>query len=156
MALLAALAWPAVGVAQPPVRRPPQADRMMLERQIMQRFAREVGSELRLSEDRRSRLEQWLIQSNQRRRDLAREANGLRRQLAEAVRSTNTSDAEFERLLTQIREVRQRELDQLGRDEDELAQTLSPRQRAEFYLRLARLQERIRQMVAERGGGDAF
>lgn len=149
--VLALLASPAVLHAQRPQGRMPQRDRVMLERQIMQRFARQVGEELDLSADQRTRVEQWLLDSNRRRRELAQETMGLRRELAEAVRSPATADAEFERLLDRLRDVRRRELEQLQQDERELSQWLSPRQRAHLFVGLGRFQERIRSIISERG-----
>ncbi len=130
-----------------------QRDRMQLERQVMERFARQVGDELNLSTTDRTRVQDWLIRTNQRRRELARETMALRRQLAVAVASPRTTDAEFEKLLDDLRGVRRRELEQLQADEQELSAWLSPRQRAQLFVGLGRFQERIRDLMAERRPG---
>jgi Spy/CpxP family protein refolding chaperone len=151
LAMLAILAVPLSLAAQPPVRQP-QRNRMLLERQIMQRFAEQVGDSLELSADGRTQVEQWLVQSNARRRELARETAALRRELAEAVRAPETSDAQFEQLLDRLADVRRRQLEALRSDEQELSSILTPRQRAQLFLGLARLQERMRAIMAERAG----
>jgi hypothetical protein len=68
------------------------------------------------------------------------------------VRKPETTDAEFERLLDRLADVRRRQLEQLQQDEQELRSTLTPRQRAQLFLGLARLQERMREIMAERAG----
>ncbi|HEX6309125.1 MAG TPA: hypothetical protein VFZ69_13100 [Longimicrobiales bacterium] len=148
----ATLALPAVMAAQPPGRGM-QRDRLLLERQVMERFARQVGDEMNLSASDRTRVRDWLVQSNQRRREMARETMALRRRMAEAVQSPATTDAEFERLLDELRTIRRRELEQLQSDERELSQWLTPRQRAQLFIGLGRFQERIRAIMAERGPG---
>jgi len=148
--ILAILLLPVTLAAQPP-RQPPR-DRMLLERQIMQRFANQVGDSLRLSNEGRAQLERWLVQTNAGRRELARETAQVRRELADAVRNPQTTDAEFERLLDRLADVRRRQLEQLQRDDQELRSTLTPRQRAQLFLGLARLQERMREIMAQRAG----
>ena len=148
--ILALLTLPASVSAQRPPDRAMMRNRAMLERQIMQRFAGQIGNEIGLTAARQSRMEQWLVESNQRRRDFARETMELRRRLAEAVRSPDTSDAEFERILGELQDVRRRELEQLQAEEATLAESLSPRERAQVILGLARLQDRIRELIAER------
>jgi Spy/CpxP family protein refolding chaperone len=148
LTILAMLALPLSLAAQ----RQPVRNRMLLEQQVMQRFAHQVSDSLRLSGEGRAQLERWLVQTNTRRRELVRETVGLRRQLAEAVRKPETTDAEFERLLDRLADVRRRQLEQLQQDEQELRSTLTPRQRAQLFLGLARLQERMREIMAERAG----
>jgi len=147
--VLALLALPASASAQPPDRAM-MRNRAMLERQIMQRFAGQIGNEIGLNAARQSSMEHWLVESNRRRREFARETMELRRHLAEAVRSPDTPDTEFERILGALQDVRRRELEQLQTEEDSLAETLSPRERAQVILGLARLQDRIRELIAER------
>ena len=137
-------------VAQIPNRAPPR-DRVQLERQVMERFARQVGRDLNLDAEDQDRLRDWLMASNQRRRELARETAALRRELADAVRSRDTGDVEFERLLARLQELRRGEIEALQEDERELAQWLSPRQRAQLYMDIARFQERLRAIMSRRG-----
>lgn len=146
------LALPAAAAAQPPDRMPVRT-RLQLERQVMERFASQVGDELDLPQADRTRVRDWLIQTNMRRREIARENMVLRRRLADAVRQAGTTDGEFERLLDELRDVRRRELEALQSDERELATWLTPRQRAHLLVGLGRFQERIRDLIAERGPG---
>lgn len=128
-------------------------DRQQLERQVMERFAGQVGRELDLNAADQVRIRDWLLASNQRRRELARETVTLRREIAAAVRSPDTDNAEFERLLGRLHELRQREVEALRNDERELAEWLSPRQRAQLFVSIARFQERMRAIMARRGPG---
>lgn len=136
--------------AQIPGRAAPR-DRVQLERQVMERLARQVGRELGLAGEDQTRVRDWLMESNQRRRDLARETAALRREIADAVRRPDTGDAEFERLLGRLHDLRQREVEALRSEERELSEWLSPRQRAELFVRIARFQERLRAIMSRRG-----
>jgi len=151
LALLVLVLFPAMAAAQLPSRQQPR-NRLQLERQVMERIARQIGDSLQLSPDARTRVEEWLIETNARRRELARETANLRRQLAAGLRDETTGDAEFERLLGELRELRRRELERFQSDERELSQVLTPRQRAQLALRMARLQERMRELMMRRGG----
>jgi Spy/CpxP family protein refolding chaperone len=146
LSLLATLALPAAGWAQRP---PIQQQRRALERQILQRFVQQSADEMRLAPERRDQLERWLTESTRERRTLAEQATVVRRRLADAVQNPRTSDAEFERILGDLDQLRQREYELWKRDEAELARTLTPRQRAHFAIRLLRLQE----MIDERRDG---
>ena len=123
--------------------------RATLERQILQRFVDQSAAEMRLPRERRDRLERWLTESTATRRDIAGRAVDLRQRLVEAVGDERTTDAEFERILRDLDALRQREYELWKRDQDELARTLTPRQRAHFAIRLLRLQE----MIDEQRGG---
>jgi hypothetical protein len=123
--------------------------RATLERQILQRFVDQSAAEMRLPRDRRDRLERWLTTSTAQRRDLTDRAGDLRQRLVEAVGDQGTTDAEFERILRDLDALRQREYELWKRDQEELARTLTPRQRAHFAIRLLRLQE----MIDERRDG---
>jgi Spy/CpxP family protein refolding chaperone len=138
--------------AQAQVGRGPPGDRLVLERQIFQRFSQQVGQELRLEAGARGRLEQILLEGSARRRERAREAMELRRTIVEAMRDPQTDDAQFERMFSSLRELRQRENQDWEREEADLARILTPRQRALVILRLAQLQERVREMIMERPG----
>lgn len=145
LSMLAALALPVAAAAQPPNMRGgnPLNRRAVLERQILQRFVQQSATEMRLTPDRRDRLERWLTESSEERRDLAEHAGELRRRLTAAVGDASTSDAEFERILDDMNRLRQREYDLWRKDEEELSRTLTPRQRAHFALRLLRFQDMI-------------
>lgn len=143
------LAVPATAAAQMG-NRGQVRERALLERQIMQRYAGQIGTEIGLAPTGQARMERWLVQSNQSRRDFARETMEIRRRLADAVHSPTTTDEEFEKVLSDLQEVRRRELEQLQADEEALRDSLSPRQRAQVVLGLARLQDRIRDLISQR------
>ncbi|MGH7506777.1 MAG: hypothetical protein ACRELX_14060 [Longimicrobiales bacterium] len=145
LSMVALLALPAALAAQPPNMRSSrmQNRRAVLERQILQRFVQQSATEMRLTPDRRDRLERWLTESAGERRELTERAGDLRQRLTAAVGDPKTSDDEFERILDELSTLRQREYELWRRDEDELSKTLTPRQRAQFAIRLLRFQEMI-------------
>lgn len=151
LSLVATLAVPAAGWAQrpPPLQQRSMDRRGVLERQILQRFVQQSADEMRLAPERRDRLERWLTESTAERRVLSEQAAGLRQRLMAAVRDPATTDAEFERVLRELDQLREREYELWKRDQAELTRTLTPRQRAHFAIRLLRLQE----MIDERRDG---
>jgi hypothetical protein len=159
LALAGALLLPAEAMAQvrPPTLQQQQQRmnagrldrRTALERQILQRFMDQSAAEMRLPRARRDRLERWLTESTAERQDLTARAGLLRQRLVDAVANPRTTDAEFEGILDDLDYLRQREYELWKRDQQELAETLTPRQRAHFAIRLLRLQEMIDQ---QRGG----
>jgi hypothetical protein len=156
LAFAGAVALPAQAMAQvrpPNLQQQMNADRLnrraTLERQILERFVDQSAAEMRLPRARRDRLERWLTESTAERQDLTARAGLLRQRLVEAVADPRTTDAQFEGILDDLDYLRQREYELWKRDQQELAQTLTPRQRAQFAIRLLRLQEMIDQ---QRGG----
>jgi hypothetical protein len=74
----------------------------------------------------------------------------LRRQLMRAARDSTVTDAEVDRMLGQLEQLRLREQDLWSRDNAALSQILTPRQRAIFLLEFMRFNERIRDLVQQR------
>ena len=150
-----ALALPLAAAGQiPGVRGQARSmqQRQALEQQIIRRFVEQTGRELALESEARTRLEQILQQSNERRRALVAASANLRRQLAAAIREPGTEDTRFQALLAEARQLRKQEHDLWELDHAEIARTLTPRQQAIFALRWIRFQERIQQMIQARGG----
>lgn len=156
--LACALALPAQVAAQrpggPPLRNQQGApqQRALLERQIIRRFVEQTGQEMALDAPARSRLEQILQDSNNRRRALVVASLDLRQRLAAAIRDPATEDARFQRLLSEAEALRRQEHELWQRDQMEIGRTLTPRQQAIFALRWIRFQERIQQMIGTRDG----
>ncbi len=141
----------------PPRMGPAQMNRRtQLERQILRRFVQQSGREMKLSSDTQNRLEKILNDSNDRRRDLVQRSMEVRRRLAQASRDPRTSDADLHAITSEVEALRQREQEQWRRDQDALATTLTPQQRAQFMLRWTRFQERIRQMATRAGALDSL
>ncbi|MBX6363777.1 MAG: Spy/CpxP family protein refolding chaperone [Gemmatimonadetes bacterium] len=112
-----------------------------------------VTERLRLDASQRRRLEDVLRQNEGRRRALAREAGALRQQLTQAADDPGVSDAELQRMLDQMADLRRRELD-LWRDEQHaLATVLNPRQRARFMVMRLQFTEMVQRARRERRGG---
>ena len=153
--LMLAAALPAAVAAQVRGQVPPA--RAQLERQVAQRFARQMQMDLGLTPQVRDRLEVLLLDKTARERGRDREANQLQQRLAAAVQDPNTSDAQFQQILEDIRQLRQREHEEWTREFAELRDSLTPRQQAQLTLGLARFQRRILEQIqnrpAQRGRG---
>lgn len=152
-----ALTLPVGGAAQqrggpPPMRRltPPLRQRDALERQIIQRFVERTGDEMKLGEQGRNELERILRESNGRRRELVAASRELRQRLRQAIDDPNTPDAAFEALLEEAGGLQRQEHELFERDQEEIARTLTPRQRAVFMVRWIGLQEQVQEMIQAR------
>jgi Spy/CpxP family protein refolding chaperone len=126
----------------------PSTRRGQLERQVLSRFLDRAARELELDAAGRARLEGVLHASVEQRRAIAQEAARLRQDLNAALRDPATPDAEFERLLNELAELRAREIRIWREEQAALADALTPRQRARFLVMSARLNERIRALRA--------
>jgi Spy/CpxP family protein refolding chaperone len=153
VALAVVSALPAPGFSQV-VPRGSQADtaqRAALEARVLQRFVERTAAELSLTESQATRLHAMFERNMERRRQAARESAEIRRQLAAAVREPGTTDADFQRHLTALQTLRQREHELWQREQQALAELLTPRQRAQYMTRWMALQENIRDVMARRG-----
>ena len=151
LVVLMALFTPLAATAQ--VGRPGgPPPRQVLERQIFERFMNRVSTDMRLDTQGRTRLEQHVRQSGQERRQLNQRAVQLRRELMNAVRNEQTTDAEMDRLLKQFNQLRAEEEALWVRDQESLARMLNPRQRAVFILQYMRFNEQIRDLLQQRPG----
>ncbi len=131
--------------------------RQQLQQQIFARFMDRAQQRLGLSEADRQRLEQVIRQNEVQRRALAREARQVRQQLAAAGRDPNTPQGEYDRLLSRVAELRERDLALWRNEQEQLATVLTPRQRAQFMamrMEFAELVQRMRQRraAAQPGG----
>lgn len=128
-------------------------ERRALQARVVDRFMDRVAERLRLDASRRRRLEDVLRQNEGRRRALAREAGALRQRLVRAADDPGVSDAELQRMLDQMADLRRRELD-LWRDEQRsLATVLDARQRARFMVMRLQFTEMVQRARRERRGG---
>jgi hypothetical protein len=141
---------------RPPPRLEAQArpNRAALERQILQRFVEQSGTEIGLSGPTKTRLQQILNESNARRRQINQEGIALRQRLMDAIRNPQTSDDEFASILGEIDGLREREHELWRSDQEALSRELTPRQRALFTARWLRFQENIRDLIDRRQGAD--
>ena len=147
--LMAALLLPAAVSAQrgPPGLRQPRRE---LEQQVFDRFMTKVSTDMRLNPERRDRLGRYVRQSGMQRRMLAQQTVQLRRRLVAATRDTTTSDAQIDQLLKELVDLRAREQELWNRDQAELANILTPRQRAVFLLEWMMFNDRIRDIMQGR------
>jgi Spy/CpxP family protein refolding chaperone len=127
------------------------ARRAHLERMVLTRFLDRTAAQVGMSDTQRTRIEEILRAGAERNRDQRQQATRLRRELVLAVADDATSDAEFERLLAAIEQLRVEEQQAWQRDQDAIAAVLSPRQRAIFSVRWLELQENVREIIGQRG-----
>jgi Spy/CpxP family protein refolding chaperone len=149
MAVAPAAAMSQQSSPDPARRAAMEARRDSLEAEILTRFVETLTKELKLDASQRSRTERSLRMGAHRRRELMRASGELRGEMVRALRSTATTDAEFNRLLAQQEMLRQREHDLWTREQDELARILNPRQRAQFVIQWARFQDNVREILAD-------
>ncbi len=131
--------------------------RQRLQQQVFARFMDRAQQRLGLSPADRVRLEQVIRANEAQRRELAREARAVRQQLNAAARDPATPQSEYDRLLGQVAELRQRDLALWRNEQAQLATVLNPRQRAQFMamrMEFAELEQRMRQQraAAQEGG----
>ncbi|MGQ0563218.1 MAG: hypothetical protein ACT443_15260 [Gemmatimonadota bacterium] len=137
--------------ALPAQNRPQQQRRQELQREIGDRFMRQVAKQLRLDEATQSKLEQHLRQTGEQRRDLAERSQILRIQMVRAARDSATADAELRRLLSEATALRQKEEDLWQADQASLARILTPRQHVQFVFLWLRFTDQIRDMASRQG-----
>jgi Spy/CpxP family protein refolding chaperone len=143
-----------LAVAAPIQAQQGQARREELEVEIAQRFLDRAATELKLDAGARTRLEQHLRQSATPRRSLAQNTVRLRGQLLRAVRDENTTDAEFNRLINEMTQLRDQEETMWKADQEALSRILTPRQHARFIVLWIRFNDQVREMAMKRGGGN--
>jgi len=152
--LAGVLAAPTLAQAQAQDPRAVRRDaQIMLEAQIFDRFIQRIGEDMGLDEAGRQRLRQYLQESGERRRALARRAVALRRELQQAMYNPNTPDDRFTRIVNDLRDLRREEQKLWEADHEALSRVLTPRQHAIFVLEWTRFQDRIREIAAPRGAG---
>jgi hypothetical protein len=156
--------WLLLGLLLLPVQSAAQGQRMprpqqqpprdVLEAQVFNRFMNRVSADMRLNRAGQARLTRYLRQSGMQRRALAQEAVQLRRRLVAATRDSTQSDADIDRLLQELTQLRTREQELWNRDWSELSSQLTPRQRAVFLLRWMNFNERLRGIIQGRDSLD--
>jgi hypothetical protein len=120
--------------------------REMLAERVLDRFAEESAARLHLEGAARERFQNVLRDFGERRHKLMREGAMTRRQLAEAVRNPNTTEADFRRALAQMDVLRTKEFDLWRAEQEALKPLLTARQQAEFAIMRAHFTERVANM----------
>jgi hypothetical protein len=131
-------------------RQAQEARRDSLEAEVVQKFVRRLTRDLQLNAAQRAQTERVLGESGVQRRELSRASMRLRGRIYRAARNPATTDAEFLRLLSEHEALRAREHDLWGRDQEQLAGILNPRQRAQFLLAWAHFQDDMRDILSRR------
>lgn len=149
VALLLALAGafaPIDLTAQQPGRHPTPAERGVMESQLRERLAARVKQELRLTDAQASRLMATNARIDQQRGPLLQRERTLRAQLrSELERGTAAQDRTVGPLLDGLLVVHRKRLELVESEQRELAQFLTPVQRARYFS----LQENWRQQVEQ-------
>ena len=155
LALFTALLLPVGASAQGPPPPPnPQmnARREALQRQIVGRFMDHVTRQLGLDAATRTKLEQQMRASGEQRGALARSTADLRMKMMGAVRDSTVRDSDFNRMLSDLTTLRQREEDLWKADQKALSRILTPRQQVQFVFMWLRFNEQVREMAMQRPG----
>lgn len=143
LALAAPVAAVGQGQGQPEDRR---ERRERLEQQVRTRFLDIATARLELTADQRTRLASVLDEGARERRELARESMAVRRRLMAAAGDEATPSSTFEDLLRRMEALAQREHALQRREQERLAEFLSPRQRALFLMLRMRFNEQVREL----------
>jgi hypothetical protein len=148
--LLAPAGAQAQGGSEQERRAALEARRDSLEAEVVQKFVRRLTRELKLNAVQQAQTEGVLKESGSQRRELSRASMQLRGRILRAARNAQTTDAEFIRLLAEHEALRAREHELWGRDQEQLARFLNPRQRAQFLLAWAHFQDDMRDILSRR------
>ena len=143
MLVLVAVLAPASGLRG---QEPTHDRRDRLESQVRSRFLEMAGARLELTAVQRDRLGAVLEEGADDRRSLARESMELRRRLMDAARDTTTPSATFEDILRRMEGLAQREHALERREQERLAEFLTPRQRALFLMMRMRFNDQVREL----------
>ncbi len=147
-AALALALWAAPAGAQVP--RGMQGRRAELMERIHERFVDEIAERLGLDEAQQERVSTILRETMERRRELARASMRVRLHFFAAVQDSGTATGELERLMTELRELREQEFGLANEEEEALSEVLTVRQLAEFLYLRHRFNQRVQEL---RGGG---
>ena len=138
----------AVSAQDPPGRgtNPQQA-----QQRVIEMFLDHATAELNLTAEQRSGLEVALRETMDRRGELARNHQQLRREIRDALSDPATADDEFRRLAAASLMLKRQEVELLDWQQNRLLEELTPRQSLRFMLLQEQLAQRIQAMRRERG-----
>jgi Spy/CpxP family protein refolding chaperone len=129
-----------------------QPRRAQLEQQIRERFARAVKMQLGLTDAQIERLSATNQQFDGRRRALVEQERDIRIGMrAELIRGDSADQSRVAKLLDQMISVQRDRLRLLEEEQHELAQFLSPAQRAKFLALQEQVHRSIEEMRQQRG-----
>lgn len=152
LAALTAITAPPAS-AQDRGRGRPQGDRAQLEQQLRQRLASVVRERLGLNDEQMRRLSEVNQKYDTLRRDLIRREFALRRGLRHQLMEAGTaSDDSVARLLNEQLRIQRARVDLLEAEQRDLAQFLTPVQRARYL----GIQEQMRRQVEQLRGRPPF
>lgn len=127
-----------------PARSP--AERAQLEQQLRQRFATVVQQRLRLTDAQMTRLRQTNARFEQQRRDLVQQEREVRVAIRDELAADSAANqAHVADLIQRAIGLQRQRLDLVDAEQKELAQFMTPVQRARYL----DLQEKIRQRVEQ-------
>jgi hypothetical protein len=121
------------------------------QQRVVEMFLDHATAELNLTAEQRSGLEVALQETMDRRGELARNQQQLRREIRDALSDPETADDEFRRLADASLMLKRQEVELLGWQQDRLLEELTPRQSLRFMLLQEQLAQRIQAMRRERG-----
>ena len=131
----------AVSAQERPTQRPPRAE---IERQVQQRMARLLQSELDLSDAEVERLRGVMEQSRERRDSLLERSRAIRLEILESDATPDEERAEA--LIDELVRLRQGEVELFESEVAALGTVLSSPQLVRFFVFRERMEGRMRQM----------
>jgi Spy/CpxP family protein refolding chaperone len=143
---------PSLG-AQQPRQRPDSARRAELRAEVERRFAERVKQELQLTDQQAARLRATHERYSERRRPLVARQRALRMALHDEMKPGEAADADsVEKLLKALQDGREDLLEIEQAEDREMAEYLTPVQRARFQMMRQRFMERVRDVRRGRDG----
>jgi Spy/CpxP family protein refolding chaperone len=128
--------------------------RARLEQQVRERLAGMVQERLRLTEAQMTRLKQTNARFEPQRRQLFQQERQVRLALRqEAARDSLANQQHVSTLITQAIAIQRQRLDLVDAEQKELAQFLTPLQRARYLDLQEKLRQRVEQLRHGQGGG---
>jgi periplasmic protein CpxP/Spy len=120
--------------AQPPAEATPTPQRLQLEQRVRERIALILKERLALTDEQSRRMSDLWVRLEPERRELNRDERETRAALrAELLAGSQGNEARIRELMDRVSTLDRKKLDLRDREQQELAQFLSPGQRARFF-----------------------
>lgn len=131
---------------------PTPAQRQEMRQRIEARFLEMAAERLELDASGRARLGAVMQHTAGERREIAEDGMRLRREAADLLRAGGGDAARAEHILDELTRLRERELALWRREQQDLAEVLTPVQRLELMAMRARFTERVRGLRGQGAG----
>ncbi len=137
--------------AQNPADTGAEAEAQQLRQEIQRRFNERVRTELRLTDDQAAKMQATQERYNSQRLDVFRRQRDIRQALEDQLQPGVAANSDSVRTLMDARERNRAQFGKIEQDEDrEMAEYLTPVQRARFQMMRQRFMERVAELRRER------